>query len=390
MPVPSGLADAVVWLEPMQAAFAVRMAASGGWRVASAGFPRSVLGSDKAREAASLLGIEAPIQDLRHTLATTEARIFVVLSAVSEEGDRPGAVAPLDDPQVMSTCRTRGIDVVTLEPSPGTLLDRAASSIAGGGGAAGAGTVGGSIVRQAPMWCRSALFTQVVEVLSVIGKPRCVAISFRCGPGEGSLAARLVDACAALVSLPGGAGGVPEIIDAAAVTPRGSAGTGVHLALPDRLRMLRGDLTANLRMPGGVAASLTLSDGAGPWERRVRIVGELGTIDATDASVHVTDPSGVVLDAEAPASRERFGTLARAGGLWGPGGPGERVSLGMPGSDAATIAGLHARMELDRRGPAEPIDWAGVLATAEAALLSARTGQNESPATLLRMAGVPG
>ena len=62
-----------------------------------------------------------------------------------------------------------------------------------------------------------------------------------------------------------------------------------------------------------------------------------------------------------------------------PKGEAESVDPGAVGAIADAIVRL-----LDARAQASaPVDLAGVLAIGEAALLSARTGQGESPSTIL-------
>lgn len=346
------LSDAILWLEPSQARFAHRLAERAGWRIAAAGFPKASARADPATDAAAHLGIDAPFTDLRHALATTDARLLVVLSPLPDEGEKPGALSPLDDPQLIDTCRSRDIDLLTLEPVPGALINLPWQTEP---------QAPGPLLRQTPLFRRSTVFAQARELLPLIGTARAIWASFCSPPGHGTLAARLVDACAALEALP--AGSLPDTVDAT-LAPTHARGA-VHLAPPERLRHLRGDLTANLRLNSGAAASIALCDHAGPWHRRLRVVGDQATIELSDNTLTITDPQGNSLES-APAPKQPA-----------------------PAIDAVEITASQARAELERRTVPEPINWPAVLSLAEAALLSARTGQNESPATLLRMAGVP-
>lgn len=362
MPPTTVQSDAVVWLEPRQARFAAALLRAAGVRCVAFGFPRSASRGELAVEAGAVLGCsESPLADLRHAAATTEARLLLVLTAMGEEGEKPGAVSPLDDPALLSTCKSRGIDVVSTEPLPGSLTDLAWQSESVGGG---------PLLRQLGMFRRSSVFVQMREAAGAlggtkeagIGHLRSVSLEFTTGAGAGSLASRLVDACAVIEGLAGL--GIVEAVDASVAAPE-HAGA-VHLALPEKARHLRGDMSMHLRLGNGATGSVVLSDRAGPWRRRVRLVGEVGVIEATDAGV-------VVLDGE--------GRAAESGdGLVGARAPGAM-------SDAEVLGGL-MRLEIERREVSEPVNWPGVLGIAEAALLSARTGQNESPETMLRMAGV--
>ncbi len=360
MPPTTAQSDAVVWLEPRQARFAVALARAAGLRLVSFGFPRSAARSDAASEAAALLaggaaGADAPLADLRHAAATTDARVLVLLTPVAEEGEKPGAVSPLDDPSLLATCKSRGIDVVSTEPMPGALTDLAWQSETIGGG---------PLLRQFGMFRRSSVFVQLREALAGLGHVRSVFLEFTTGPGAGALASRLVDACAVVEGLPGV--GIVEAVDASVAAPE-HAGA-VHLALPEKARFLRGDMALHLRLGGGATGSMMLSDHAGPWRRRVRIVGEKGVIEASDAGVVVWE---VGAGGAAPVQ----------------GGDGKDGRLEACPTDFEVLGGL-LRLELERREVSEPVNWSAVLGIAEAALLSARTGQNESPETVLRMAGV--
>ncbi|MCA9298966.1 MAG: hypothetical protein KDA28_07860, partial [Phycisphaerales bacterium] len=150
--------------------------------------------------------------------------------------------------------------------------------------------------------------------------------------------------------------GDAESIDATYVEP--SHGRGLHALPGESLRDLRGDLGAHLRFPDGRCATLVASDQAGRFELEIHAIGSSGRLEINARGVDWIGPSGEVID---HASNDPV--------------------------DAPTIVAeaLASRLE---GGIEAPVDDAGVLSLAQAALLSARTGQPESPATIRRMAGV--
>ena len=100
------------------------------------------------------------------------------------------------------------------------------------------------------------------------------------------------------------------------------------------------------------------------------IVGEHGRLRLFDDGLEWIGPDGKVIDSSRIAARTRGSAQAEE-----------------PSSAAARAIGEHIGLMLDPCAPAEaPSNFAAVLASAGAALLSARTGEGESPDTLLRMA----
>jgi hypothetical protein len=109
---------------------------------------------------------------------------------------------------------------------------------------------------------------------------------------------------------------------------------------------------------------LSLSDQAGRWFRGLSLAGESGLIRFDDHGFEWIDPGGrVVEQTEAP----------RAAGAE----PAERLA------DQIVAA-------LEKPNPVPPPARVRTLAVAGAAILSARTGQPEAPATIRRMANLSG
>src|SRR5262249_33609693 len=148
--------------------------------------------------------------DLRQAVASTEATLVLLAAAIAPgPGRANGAVEEAD---LVSLCRSRGVRIITWEPLPSTRGDGPAPEDADATG------------RFAPLLRESRAFAAAAEVLTTFGPPRTLNLGFRCGAGQGSLGARLFDAMHLVHALLG----PPESIDAAVVTR--VAASGVHLA----------------------------------------------------------------------------------------------------------------------------------------------------------------
>ncbi|MFI4854327.1 MAG: hypothetical protein ACIAQF_05030, partial [Phycisphaerales bacterium JB065] len=271
---------ALFWLDPEQATLLRAVADAANLEVVQAGIPPMTRRSAPSDAAYPFADAEA-FDDLRHAVASTEAK--VVLLASGAEDDRGASV--LDDFELVQTCRERGIALFAMEPSPGTVVDLSKFESA----------EGIDPVRMVPMLRDSRIFGDAMELLDQLGRVRTVAVSARCGPRQGTLGARLYDAMAIVHALLG----LPDRIDAAVVT--GVTGSGVYQEPATSIRKLRGDLTANIRFAGGRAASLALSDRAGAWARGVTVLGEQGCLRVNDAELELTGINGELLDRSAIA-----------------------------------------------------------------------------------------
>jgi hypothetical protein len=122
-----------------------------------------------------------------------------------------------------------------------------------------------------------------------------------------------------------------------------------------------------------------ISDQAGRWNRSLMLVGPGGRIRVYDDGFEWVAPDGARVDASRAlgASRASDAVGSAAGGA-------------APGRSAAVIAEALERYLGGREGTVPPLDSGRVLAMAGAALLSARTGEGESPATIARMASLAG
>ncbi|TVQ59821.1 MAG: hypothetical protein EA379_09830 [Phycisphaerales bacterium] len=337
----------LVLLEPEQVSLVRAIGSLGHLEFVGVGAPASS-GAGAARDAAAALESE-PADDFRRALASTEARL--VLFAASGASDEEPT---LDDPELLGECRERGMKIASIEPCPASGMDL--RRFEKQGAAIGADR---EAVRFVPAMRRSRGFRAAQEVLESMGATRSLSVSMRGGAAHGTLGARLFDAMDLVHTLMG----EPETVDAAIIGPMSEGG--VRLEAGESLREARGDMTANLRFASARCASIALSDCAGRWFRGATLVAQRGCLRVDDKSFELIEPSGETAD----RSRSRLST----------------GSADDPPA-AAAIADQITQLLDPRAAPMPPSDLATVLAMCEAALLSARTGQPESPATLLRMA----
>jgi predicted dehydrogenase len=338
-----------VWIAPDQVSLIREVAGVAGLAIAAAG--SAVRG--QSGPVASELGAE-PVDDLRAMLATAACDLVLI-------GDPGtfGAASGGDDAAVIESARGRGVKVATLEPIPAAALDLVSGGWASAEGRRGAADA----IRFCPLARLAGPFREATEVLQQFGHIRTMAVEAWCTAREGSLGARLYSGLELILALLG----EPESVDAAYVFP--GHGQGVHALPGESLRGLRGDLTASLRFADGRAASLVASDQGGRWNRTATLVGPEGRLRVFDDGFEWIGPDGTKRDQSRPAARKR--------------GSEPEVPHAV-----AAIAESLARM-LDPGVPDPgPVDHASILAAGQAALLSARTGQAESPATIKRMAAV--
>ena len=199
---------------------------------------------------------------------------------------------------------------------------------------------------------RSPIGVAFFDAMTTFGAAQTVLYAARGVASQGGLGALLVGALDTLSHLQG----EPEAIDAAISTPR--AASGVRAAPADDLSLLRGSLTAHLRFESGASAVIALADSCGRSFRGVTVTGDAGLIRFSNEGFEWTDTAGALVDR----------TDA----------PGDPVAV-LADQIIATATGP---------APAEPPSAARTLALAGAAVLSARTGQPESPVTIRRMAGM--
>jgi predicted dehydrogenase len=269
-----------------------------------------------------------------------------------------------------------------MEPVPASLLAFAEPTArspevsgddlhAGGGGAPSASFV--------PRVRASAGFRELGEVLNDFGAASSLRVESVCRRGEGTLGARLFDAIDAVRWLMGDAETVHAAYEGAGMSARELS--------TDTLGGMHGTMSVNLLFGDGRMAHIFVSDSGASWSRMATLLGDGGRIES--GSLRVGDgvfdwlgADGRVLDSSRPPRKRSAGKKGKAGSGAGGG------SVHLP---CAGVIGAQLRELLSgRAAPEPPIESARVLATAGAVLLSARTGQAESVATVLRMMGMGG
>lgn len=332
---------ALLWATPASADLARRVAEGAGLTPIAAG------GTGVARTFAESIGA-TPFDDLRHALHTSDAEAALLAAGGGAEW------ALLSDAEFLRACAARGLRIITLAPYPTSV--RAAAR-------ADASAPASPVF--APLFRRSPGAIAAAEAVGMFGQVTTLDLSCRSGGGQGSLAARLYDAMDFALALLG----APETIDASVRGPR--AESGLRLAAGDSLRDLRGDMTLHLRYADGRSAAIMLSDRAGRWFRGATLLGESGCVRVDDGAFEWVDGAGRLVDTSvrrAPARRAPKDDDPDEGAV-------------------AAMVGDVSRLLDPRTPPAAPTDYLWALSMSEAALLSARTGQPESPSTIQRMAG---
>lgn len=391
-----------VWAEAAQAPWLGAAVSRAGLTVVSAGSPNV----GRAAEVAAAFGavprdsaaaIE-PVGDLRAALATLDVDVAIIASPGEfGNGDRDA-----DDLAAIESARARGVRIFSLEPMPGSLLQmdtprlmaggaeaseepslleaagiaignrdegtssRVLSEVQLSGQAAALETQGGWAAFCSPLRL-AARVREAWELLEHFGPALTCVVECFGSPLHGTLGARVFDAADLIVSLMG----QPETIDAAYVWP--TRGRGVHPVPSDRLRGLDGNITANLRFADGRSGAIVASGRAGRWSRTVTLISEKGRLRIDDRGFEWIGLEGESVDITGGAGGVRVAGNARASEP--------------NGDDAIDAVAEFLMRALDPRiGASIPTDYRAVLATTGAALLSVRTGEAESPATIARMA----
>ena len=363
----SAVAAALVWIEPEQVEFVRAACEQAGITIVRAGTPAP----GKTLDVASALGAE-PIDDLRGALGRTVSELVLLgtSNGIDDggEGGECGALLELAD---------RAVPVGSIEPLPASILDVQHPDLGAGDESMGValgpepgepntGELGEEWAMFMPRARLAKSVRDAAEVIAQLGALSMVSVQAFSGPGQGSLGARLYDAMELVSWLLG----QPDRIDAAFVSAQAARGRAVHALPGDSLRGLEGDLSANMRFADGRAASIVASSRAGRWNRGMMLVGERGRVRIYDDGWEWVGPDGRVNDSSRDAARVRGSAAAE-----GPMAPAVRA-----------LADQLVLLADTDRAPMPPTHVLAALACCGAALLSARTGEGESPDTILRMA----
>jgi hypothetical protein len=350
----------VLWLAPIQSSLLKRVAREAGLRVKSVGSPDPTIASALAREWAA-----EPLTDLRAALATAERGAVVLIADPGSFGAPLARGVSTDatrlDVEELDNAHERGVKVLSLEPLPAALTQLASAGVkvtAGGGGGSAVPHTGGEWATLAPLSRYRRPLRELRELLPTLGHARSLSIQALGTPAHGSLGARLFDAADLAITLLG----QPESVHAVYTTPQVARGAHAAPPAPDHLRGLDGDLTATLRYDSNRAATIVASNRAARPALSI-------TLLAATATATVTDDRLSVSHAEVPAHDTPAAAADPEGAFV------EALVTQLTGYLASGV------------GLAGEVDFAATLALAQAALLSARTGEPESPGTMLKLAG---
>ncbi len=331
-----------VWLNEDQAPLALEVARRAGLELTIAGSP------DRGRSAAVAASLSAQAHDDARTLLL-EAEVDLVWFLSAKGVD--------EDPAALIAASERGVRLATLEPIPASAIAIAHprwNKNIGGASAC-------DIVRLCPFDRFSRAARDAADLLDLFGSASVLSIDATCAPGEGTLGSRLLSAIDQVHALLG----EPEAVNAVFTPP--ASENAIVSAPGDDLLNLHGSISAAVRLADGRGATILVSDQSHDWYRDITLIGPKGRLTITDSGTTWSGESGSGdTDPHAPTP-----------------------ALGSRPTDAAEAISWSLRRLLDPGLPPErPSDIASLLATAQTALLSARTGQAETVATVRRMAGV--
>lgn len=196
-----------------------------------------------------------------------------------------------------------------------------------------------------PAFLRSPGYLAAADPQEPLSQPRLIRFTSHGRPTHGSLIARLLDAWTATLEFTA----MPETVNASLTGPTGP------------VRQITGQLAAHARIADGSTVLIEASDTAAATRRELSVLSAAAQLHVSDAAYELRQADGNLLDASDPAT-----------------GPvPEQPSF-------VDLIAYQWRPLLERPAPpAAPGRQA--LACVHACLLSARTGQPESPSTLLQL-----
>lgn len=292
----------------------------------------------------------AVVDDLRSGVTGSMGGLVVL--GTMRVGGGMGGGGYADDVELIRLARESGKRIVSWCAVAGSLRG---AELMERGGRFGDGLVG--------LMSRGSAFGEAMEEIGGLGVAKCVSVLMLSAGEQGGLGGRVLDAMDVVHRVLG----VADSVDAGVVTSTVGGGGGVRAAAAERLDRLTGDMHASLRYAGLMGATIHASDRAGAWSREVVVVGETGSVRITDEGVERVSADGERMYVRAAGAGEEDGEMDAAVGA---------MSRGM----RRALEGV--------TGTARPTDGVAVVLMAEAALLSARTGQAESPEMIRRIAGV--
>lgn len=372
----------ILWHSPGQFPLLRAVTAAAGLRVIGVGSPDSTLAIGLARQwesdatqspdgkgsGGSGGGVQ-PLSDLRAALATAERGTLLLIADPGSFGAPTGLTSDRTtarlDVEELDNAEARGVKVVCIEPLPASLnqLTEAGIKVGDGPSGGGVGSAPGEWAFLAPLSRFIRPLQELQELLPTLGAVRSLSICCAGTPAHGSLGARLFDAADIAIMLLGS----PETVHAVYTTPSTARGTHAAPPPPDNLRGLDGDLAVTLRYAGNRAATICVSNRAAGFDLSLSMLTADVSISIVEGALSVSRVSEAIDHEETV----RTGPTTRDRGLY------VRALAGQIGRYLDSGVGLAGR-----------VDFAATLALAQAALLSARTYEPESPSTMLKLAGL--
>ncbi len=280
-------------------------------------------------------------------IASAEADLFWILDP-GPFGDDPA------DAAVILSARQRGARILAAEPIPSSTVEVRAGRWA----RSHQGLSAADACDLAPLVRHEPAFAELLDAMEQFRPVRTLRVDVRARERDASLALLLFDAMDIARELMG----EPESIDAAYAYS--VPGRPLHALPGETLRDLRGDIAFTGRYADGRMLSGLASDQAGAYTFRIDVVGPAGELSVDRERLLWRDGSGEVIE------DSRWNEQDKDSG----------------GFAAASVAGAMRRVLEDRAPPPAPGSFELTLSMCQAALLSARTGQGESPAMLRRIA----
>jgi len=313
----------------------------GGIEVIGAGCPVS------AQTGAVAQGFGCGVQnDIRHMLSS-ENPDLVLLAAPGEFGHRDIE----GDLGALQQAHSREVMVATLEPIPGEATVISGTSWAD---ALQSGAFG-EFVRMVPLARRTRLVEELMSSLETFGMIRSLSMSIAAPAVYGSLGARVFEAMDLVRTLIG----VPEVIDAS--YQGATVVSGLHQLPGQSLAGLHGIMAAHMRMADGRGVMVQVSDQVGRSGLMMSIFGCEGEIRLGEGGFRRFDITGVEIDSFNSNAEDAI----------------DPSSVRLAEQLIQLCSGIEVAIA--------PVDHASVLAMGHTALLSARTGQGETPETIRRL-----
>ena len=335
-----------VWLDESQLELAQEIARRASLDIVAAGTPARGRSAALASALSTEASTTAPIEDALD-LMSSEAVELVLFMTVEGLPAKPApyiqAVGPDDGGAAPM--------LASLEPIPASAIAASQANWQRFVGPLAAC----DLVRLCPLDRFSRAARDAADLLDLFGRPSVLSIDATCAPFASSLGSRLISALDQVHALLG----EPEAVNAVYTPP--ASDSPIVAAPGDDLAGLRGSMSAAVRLADGRGATILVSDQSTGWHRDITLIGPKGRLSITDT-----------------------------GSTWsGDTEPHAASPLPSRPTDAAEAISWSLRRLLDPGIPPErPTDAASLLATAQTALLSARTGQAEDVATVRRMASV--